>query len=369
MAPDRGDVPADLEPARAQPDAPRPRASADAAGGGRGPAGGDLQRRAPRPVRDPARGPARHPREPATVLLANPYFVPDQGVLRALQSAARRGVDVRLLVPLASDSRLLDFATRAIFPQLLAAAARIFRSPVVTHTKALMVDDTFVSIGSYNFDHRSLAYNLELVVNVIDPATAIEVGTMLISDMAASEELTATAFARRGWLVRLHRTDRLRPSPLALGQLGQGVFFLGGFFAAGGLAAGLAALAGAGSAGLGVLLPRLRAPSRPRPCAARGPSHCRRDRRTGQSRRHQRTGGSAPGSVHRPPRPRSAWTRGRRRADRRPARATGPDRRGTSRRWARCRRPASCSSPRRSAPSASRTASRRTRRSARSWRS
>src|SRR4051794_6917132 len=137
------------------------------------------------------------------ILLANPYFVPDQGVLRALQSAARRGVDVRLLVPLASDSRLLDFATRAVFPQLLAAAARIFRSPAVTHTKALMVDDTFFSIGGSSCDHRWLAYNLELVVNVVDPPSAIEVGTMLISDMAASEELTATAFARRGWLVRL----------------------------------------------------------------------------------------------------------------------------------------------------------------------
>jgi cardiolipin synthase len=139
----------------------------------------------------------------ARILLANPYFVPDLGVLRALLSAAGRGVDVRLLVPNASDARLLDFATRAVFPPLLEAGARIFRSPVVTHTKALMVDDTFFSIGSYNFDHRSLAYNLELVVNVIDPPTAIEVGTMLISDMAASEELTATAFARRGWLGRL----------------------------------------------------------------------------------------------------------------------------------------------------------------------
>jgi cardiolipin synthase len=139
----------------------------------------------------------------ARILLANPYFVPDPGVLRALQNAVRRGVDVRLLVPLASDSRVLDFATRAVFPQLLAAGARIFRSLVVTHTKALMVDDTFVSIGSYNFDHRSLAYNLELVVNAIDPVAASEVGTMLVSDMAASEELTAAAFARRGWLGRL----------------------------------------------------------------------------------------------------------------------------------------------------------------------
>ncbi len=139
----------------------------------------------------------------ARILLANPYFVPDQGVLRALVGAVRRGVDVRLLVPLASDSRVLDFATRAVFPQLLAAGARIFRSLVVTHTKALMVDDAFVSIGSYNFDHRSLAYNLELVVNAIDPVAATEVGTMLVSDMAASEELTAAAFARRGWLGRL----------------------------------------------------------------------------------------------------------------------------------------------------------------------
>ncbi|HEX3905435.1 MAG TPA: phospholipase D-like domain-containing protein [Polyangia bacterium] len=139
----------------------------------------------------------------ARVLVANPYFVPDRGVLRALQNAARRGVDVRLLVPLASDSRVLDFATRSVFPPLLAASARIFRSQVVTHTKALMVDDAFVSIGSYNFDHRSLAYNLELVVNVVDTATATEVGTMLVSDMAASEELTREAFARRSWLERI----------------------------------------------------------------------------------------------------------------------------------------------------------------------
>jgi cardiolipin synthase len=136
------------------------------------------------------------------VLVANPYFVPDRGVLRALQRAADRGVDVRLLVPLASDSRVLDFATRAVFPQLL-PRARIFRSPIVAHTKAVVVDDLFVSIGSYNFDHRSLAYNLELVVDIVDAAAANETAEMLLSDMAASEELTAEAFARRGWLVRI----------------------------------------------------------------------------------------------------------------------------------------------------------------------
>jgi cardiolipin synthase len=135
--------------------------------------------------------------------LANPYFVPDRGILRALQSAARRGADVRLLLPMSSDSTILDLAARAIFEPLLAASVRIFRSRFVIHTKILSVDDIFVSIGSYNFDHRSLAYNLEMVVNVIDGDYAAAVVSMLDGDMAACEELTSELFARRSWVARL----------------------------------------------------------------------------------------------------------------------------------------------------------------------
>src|SRR5262249_51442651 len=102
------------------------------------------------------------------VWLANPYFVPHPGSIRALGRAVQRGVDVRVLVPLHSDSRLLDLAARATFGPLLAGGVRIWRNRAVIHTKVLAVDDAFVSIGSYNFDHRSLAYNLEMVVNVLD---------------------------------------------------------------------------------------------------------------------------------------------------------------------------------------------------------
>jgi cardiolipin synthase A/B len=137
------------------------------------------------------------------VYLANPYFVPDKGVLRALQAAARRGVDVRLLLPMESDSTVLDLAARAVFGPLLAAGVRIWQSRAVVHTKVLSVDDLFVSIGSYNFDHRSLAYNLEMVVNAIDAKTSNDVIAMLESDMAASEELTRDGFSRRPLLVRL----------------------------------------------------------------------------------------------------------------------------------------------------------------------
>jgi len=137
------------------------------------------------------------------VYLANPYFVPDRGVLRALQHAARRGVDVRLLLPGESDSRILDLATRATLGPLLAAGVRVWHSKAVVHTKAVAVDEAFASIGSYNFDHRSLAYNLEVVVNVVDPAYARDVVAFLESDIAVSEELTREAFGRRPLLIRL----------------------------------------------------------------------------------------------------------------------------------------------------------------------
>jgi len=137
------------------------------------------------------------------VVLANPYFVPDRGVLHALQRAARRGVDVRLLLPMESDSTVLDLAARAVFGPLLAAGVRIFQSRAVVHTKVLAVDDAFVSIGSYNFDHRSLAYNLEMVVNVLDDAASKDTVSMLETDMLASEELTRETFGRRPLLLRL----------------------------------------------------------------------------------------------------------------------------------------------------------------------
>jgi cardiolipin synthase len=137
------------------------------------------------------------------VYLANPYFVPDRGILRAFQRAATRGVAVRLLVPARSDSRILDLAARATFRPLLKAGVRIWLSTSVIHTKALVIDDDFVSIGSYNFDHRSLAYNLEVVVNVLDRDYNVEAARMLEGDMATNAELTLATFDKRSPFMRL----------------------------------------------------------------------------------------------------------------------------------------------------------------------
>lgn len=137
------------------------------------------------------------------IFLANPYFVPDPGFLSALRNAAKRGVDVRLLVPQESDSLVLDYAARATFHRLLESRIRIFQHSAVVHTKALVVDDQFVSLGSYNLDHRSLAYNLELVANVVDAEFAGQVTRMMTDDIAGSEEITVENFAERSLFTRL----------------------------------------------------------------------------------------------------------------------------------------------------------------------
>ena len=137
------------------------------------------------------------------VYLASPYLVPDPGFILGLARAVSRGVDVRVLVPAHSDSRLLDHAARASFPRLLRAGVRIFQHHPMVHTKALLVDRDFVSIGSYNFDHRSLAYNLEMVVNTLDRDYTAEVAAMFEDEMSASEEIVWQTFRKRSLFTRV----------------------------------------------------------------------------------------------------------------------------------------------------------------------
>ncbi len=137
------------------------------------------------------------------VYLACPYFVPDPGFVRSLASAAKRGVDVRILVPKHSDTKIVDLASRATFSRLLPAGVRIFDHHPIVHAKALLVDEEFVSLGSYNFDHRSLVYNLELVVNALGREHNEKVAAMLEADMAAGREIVWETFRRRSLLARL----------------------------------------------------------------------------------------------------------------------------------------------------------------------
>lgn len=99
------------------------------------------------------------------VWLVTPYFVPGEAAMMALTSAALGGLDVRLLVPRMSDSKVVTLAARSYYDDLLAAGVKIYEyGPRMLHTKALLVDDASTIIGSSNFDHRSFRLNFEVAV-------------------------------------------------------------------------------------------------------------------------------------------------------------------------------------------------------------
>lgn len=108
-----------------------------------------------------------------SVLIQNAYFLPDRGVRRALARAVRRGVDVRIMVPGSSDVRVIEWASTYALRALVKAGVKIlrWRGPML-HAKTATIDATWSTIGSYNFDAQSRFSNLEVTVEILDPATA-----------------------------------------------------------------------------------------------------------------------------------------------------------------------------------------------------
>ncbi len=114
------------------------------------------------------------------VWLATPYFVPGEAAMMALTSAALSGLDVRLLVPKMSDSRLVTWCVRSYFDELLAAGVKVYEyGPRMLHSKALLVDETLAIVGSANFDHRSFRLNFEVSVLLDDAGFASELAQQI----------------------------------------------------------------------------------------------------------------------------------------------------------------------------------------------
>ncbi|MBR5685477.1 MAG: cardiolipin synthase [Muribaculaceae bacterium] len=97
-----------------------------------------------------------------SVFIQTPYFLPSDSLLKALQSAALAGVDVRLMIPRHPDSVMLRLATASYIKECLLSGIKIFfYEPTVMHAKVVIVDDEFVTTGSTNFDFRSFEHNFE----------------------------------------------------------------------------------------------------------------------------------------------------------------------------------------------------------------
>ncbi|CAD5105974.1 putative cardiolipin synthase YwiE [Pseudomonas carbonaria] len=138
------------------------------------------------------------------VWLATPYFLPSWKVRRALLHAARRGVDVRLLLTSRNtDHPPVRYAGQRYYPRLLRAGVRVYEyGPRFLHLKMVLVDD-WVSVGSCNFDHWNLRFNLEANLEALDTGFTAEVATCLDADFASSREVTLEDWRSRPLLKRL----------------------------------------------------------------------------------------------------------------------------------------------------------------------
>lgn len=122
--------------------------------------------------------------------LVTPYFVPGEPARMALASAALRGLDVRVVVPARSDSRIVSAAARSYYDELLAAGVRIYEyGPRMLHSKALLVDEDTALVGSANFDSRSFRLNFELSVLLHDPGVAGALAAEIEANLRASREV------------------------------------------------------------------------------------------------------------------------------------------------------------------------------------
>ncbi len=134
-----------------------------------------------------------------SILIQNAYFVPDSETADALVAAARRGVRVQVVVPgRITDQKTVQRAGRRRYGPLLEAGIEIYEyEPTMLHSKLLIVDGLFTSVGSANFDYRSLQLNDEANLNVYDAGFAAEQTRIFEQDRARSRRYTEEEHRRR----------------------------------------------------------------------------------------------------------------------------------------------------------------------------
>ena len=136
------------------------------------------------------------------VWLTQAYFIPDQDFVDALKEAARRGVDVRLLLPLKSNHIVADWISRGYFSQMLDAGVRIFRfKDAMVHAKTATIDGSWTTVGTANVDRASLQGNYEINLEIIDADMARVMEDVFELDLTNCLELTSDEWEARD----LHR--------------------------------------------------------------------------------------------------------------------------------------------------------------------
>lgn len=139
-----------------------------------------------------------------SIHITNAYFVPDPQLLAALEAAAQRGVDVRLILPSETDFWLVYHAGRGHYERLLRNGVKLYeRRGVILHSKTALIDGVWATVGSTNLDWRSFLHNHELNAVVLGAEFGKQLQTMFDLDLAASSAITLEEWERRTVDLRL----------------------------------------------------------------------------------------------------------------------------------------------------------------------
>lgn len=144
-----------------------------------------------------------------SIKITTPYFLPEERLIMALSLAAMRGVSVDIIIPIESDHRIMDWASRAHVGPVLAAGGRLWRAPKpFEHSKLLAIDGEWALIGSANWDVRSMRLNFEINMEIYDTAFATLIEEQI--DKRKGRPLTLKNIRNRSLAIRLRdRAARL----------------------------------------------------------------------------------------------------------------------------------------------------------------
>jgi cardiolipin synthase len=141
------------------------------------------------------------------ILLTNAYFVPDPQLIASLKGAVGRGVDVKLVLPGATDSALVFHAGRSYYDELLSGGVKIYeRQNVLLHAKTALIDGVWSTVGSTNLDWRSFLHNQEVNAVVLGKDFGERMRAAFNADLAASKQITAEQWQQRSPLQRAKET-------------------------------------------------------------------------------------------------------------------------------------------------------------------
>lgn len=132
------------------------------------------------------------------IYLTQAYFIPDRSLRRGMLAAARRGVDVRVLIPEISNHVVADWLSRGFYTQLLAGGVRLLRyQNAMVHAKTATIDSIWTTVGTANLDRLSLAGNYEINIEIFDEGVARQMEAIFRADTQHTEELTLAQWVRR----------------------------------------------------------------------------------------------------------------------------------------------------------------------------